>query len=135
VTEGAEDSGALITAEFGIAYGRKVFAVPGPGPSSLSKGPYKLIEKGAVLVTDPKDVLRVLGLEGDKRDIRAKRDVKGCTEEEQVIIDLLQNESMSFDEIVRKVKRDSSQIASVVSLMEIKGLIKSNANGGFSIAT
>lgn len=129
VTEGAEDSGALITAAFGIEYGRKVFAVPGPITSSLSKGPYKLIEKGAVLVTDPKQVLDQLGVTSTTSitGITGKK-IVGDTEEEQVIIDLLQNESMSFDEIVRNVKRDSSQVASVVSLMEIKGLIKSNGN-------
>src|SRR3989344_2172040 len=45
VTEGAEDSGSLITAEYARKFGRPVFAVPGPITSSMSKGPYKLIAK------------------------------------------------------------------------------------------
>jgi DNA processing protein len=50
VTEGAEDSGSLITANFAFEFGRKVFAVPGPITSSVSKGPISLIAKGAKMV-------------------------------------------------------------------------------------
>lgn len=134
VTQGTQDSGALITAEFGIQYGRKVFAVPGPITSDLSGGPYKLIEQGAKLVTRPEDILQELRIQGKSiKGITSTKSIKGDTKEEQEILDLLQNEEMSFDEIVRKVQRDSSHIASLVSLMEIKGLIKSNGTGGFSI--
>jgi len=58
VTEGAEDSGSLITADYARKFGRPVFAVPGPITSSLSKGPYKLIQKGAKLVTKAEDILK-----------------------------------------------------------------------------
>lgn len=144
VTEGAEDSGSLITAEFALKFNRKVFAVPGPITSSMSKGPYKLIQKGAVLVTSAQDILKSItgeksiptsphstssGLRG------ASKSRKGDTEEEQKILDLLQNESLHFDEIVRKTKFQSSKLGSLLSLMEIKGVIKSLDNGQFSITT
>ena len=128
VTEGAEDSGALITAEFGLQYGRKVFAVPGPITSSLSKGPYKLIEKGAKLVTSPADVLKKLGIKN--KELRTmKEKIIGETKEEQMIIDLLENEPLLFDEIVRRTKYDSATIASLISLMEIKGVIVHSIHG------
>jgi DNA processing protein len=133
VTEGTADSGALITANFGIEYGRKVFAVPGPITSQLSKGPYKLIEKGAKLVTKPEDILQEFQISNNKFPISNKNKVSGGTPEEQEILDLLENEALNFDEIVRRVNLDSGKVASMVSMMEIKGLIKSNANGGFSI--
>ncbi len=60
VTEGAKDSGSLITADYAFNFNRKVFAVPGPITSSLSVAPLKLIEKGAKLVTSAEDILKEL---------------------------------------------------------------------------
>ena len=135
VTEGAEDSGSLITASNALEFGRKVFAVPGPITSSLSKGPNSLIGKGAKLVTSGGDILRELGLQGDKRDTGAKsgRLIKGETKEEQKILDLLQNEELSFDEIVKRTKSDSSKMSILLSMMEIKGMIVAQDGGMFRL--
>ncbi len=127
VTEGASDSGSLITANFGLSFGRKVFAVPGPITSSLSKAPLDLISKGARLVTSAEDILKEFEI---KASIR-KMDVKGETKEENLILEILENESLGFDEIKRLTKIDSSKLGGILSLMEIKGIIKSNG-GNFS---
>lgn len=133
VTEGAEDSGALITAEDGLNLGRKVFAVPGPITSSLSKGPYKLIEKGAKLVTKGEDIINELGITSTTSimGITSKKRAKGDTKEEESILSLLENEALTFDEIVRRCKIDLSHVGSLLSLMEIKGLIRSDQQGKF----
>lgn len=127
VTEGAEDSGALITAEDALTLGRKVFAVPGPITSSLSKGPYKLIEKGAMLVTRGEDIINELGIMNHELR-KGKKKVIGDTKEEEIILALLENEALSFDELVRKTKMDSSELGSLLSMMEIKGYIKNEQN-------
>ena len=135
VTEGAEDSGSLITAGFALKFGRKVFAVPGPITSSMSKGPYKLIAKGAKLVTSGEDILKELKVQSAKLKVAVKSlKLKNATREEQKILDLLQNESLHFDEIVRRSKFNSAQLGSLLSLMEIKGMIKSLDGGVFSIS-
>lgn len=134
VTEGAEDSGALITAEDAFLNKRKVFAVPGPITSSLSKGPYKLIAKGAKLVTSAKDILNELGIKNHELKIKAKK-ITGETKDEQKIIDLLQNEPLHFDEIVRETGFDSAKVGTFLSLMEMKGYIKSLDSNIFSLAS
>ncbi len=135
VTEGAQDSGSLITANFALKFNRKVFAVPGPITSSMSKGPYKLIQKGAKLVTDAKDIFEELKITNSKLQSPNKSQstkFKTANKEEQKILDLLRNEALHFDEIVRKTKFSSSKLSSLLSLMEIKGLIKSLDGGMFS---
>jgi len=134
VTEGAEDSGSLITAQFALKFGRKVFAVPGPITSQMSKGPYKLISKGAKLVTSGEDILKDLKFKIN--DLKTKKTLKkGDSEEENLILKLLQNEQLHFDEIVRLTKFKSAKLSGILSLMELKGLIKSLDSGYFSIGS
>lgn len=133
VTEGAEASGALITAEVGLQIGRKVFAVPGPITSTLSKGPYKLIAKGAKLVTSGEDIMKGLGrYRGDKRDKGDRREWRE-TEDEERILQMLEQEPLHFDEIVRRVGKPSASVGTLLSFMELNGKII-NTNGLFAIA-
>ena len=134
VTEGAEDSGSLITADYAFKFNRKVFAVPGPITSSMSKGPYALIQKGATLVTSSKDIISELGISNFKFPISNKPKITG-TKEENIILEVLAQEALHFDEIARKTKFTSSKLGVILSLMEIKGMIKSLDGGMFGIAT
>jgi DNA processing protein len=60
VVEAGEGSGALITAEAGLALGRPVMAVPGSVFSPLSVGCHQLLRDGAGLVQNARDVLAEL---------------------------------------------------------------------------
>lgn len=124
VTEGAADSGALYTAEDAFKLNRPVFAVPGPITSILSKGPHSLIAKGGKLVTSAEDILNQLMANGKGRMVSRKTTIRGDTKEEQMIIDLLVNESLHFDDLVRKTKLDSAKQGTLLSIMEMKGMIK-----------
>jgi DNA processing protein len=133
VTEGAADSGSLITADEALKNNRRVFAVPGPITSSLSVGPYRLLKDGAVLVSSVEEIFSELGI--NNPEVRNKEKVKGDTKEEQEILDLLQNEQLHFDEIVRFLAIDSSEVSSILTIMELKGMIKSLDGGNFSLSS
>ncbi|MEK7605658.1 MAG: DNA-processing protein DprA [Patescibacteria group bacterium] len=134
VTEGAADSGALITARDSFTDNRPVFAVPGPITSSLSSGPNSLLQKGGKLVTSGEDILCELGVKGDKRDKGVKSGaIKGETREEQKVIDLLSNELMNFDEIAKRLKMKSSDIGVLLSIMEMKGFIVRSDRGDYQL--
>jgi len=62
VVEACRDSGSLITAEFALEQGREVMAVPGSVDRKTSYGPNMLIKQGAHPVTEPEEVLQILGL-------------------------------------------------------------------------
>jgi len=132
VTEGAQDSGSLITANFGLEFDRKVFAVLGSVTSSLSAALLKLIEKGAKLVVTPSDVIRELGMKNHESR-KNEKTFEGLSPEEKKIIELIENEPMGFDEIVRKLNMDSSKLGTILSMMEIKGIIK-NLGGNYEVS-
>jgi DNA processing protein len=134
VTEGAKDSGSLITANFAFEFDRKVFAVPGPITSSVSKGPISLISKGAKKVMTTRDIVEELGIR-DKGLGSKRKSFKPDSKEEQVILDVLQDQTLHFDELVRRTGFSSSQLGIVLSLMEVKGLIKSLDGGNYGLTT
>lgn len=131
VTEGAKDSGALITADEAFKNKRKVFAVPGPITSSLSKGPNNLLSKGAFLVSTSDDILKELHL---KPAVNKRITFKSESAEEQKIIDLLQNESLHINDMVKQLGIPVTQLTTLLSLMEMKGLlIVSSATNEYSL--
>lgn len=60
ITEGAIESGSLITARVALEQGKDVFAVPGPINSPTAEGTNYLLKQGASLVTGVEDILEVL---------------------------------------------------------------------------
>lgn len=121
VIEGGVKSGALITANWALEEGREVFAVPGSIYSKVSLGPNSLIKQGAHPVTDINDILAVFDLESV---LKEEREIKGDTKEENLILNILKENSLSFDEIIAKTKLSAAQVNSNLILMEVKGKIK-----------
>ncbi|MBI5044568.1 MAG: DNA-protecting protein DprA [Candidatus Levybacteria bacterium] len=130
VTEGAEDSGALITAEDCFVNKRSVFAIPGPITSSLSKGPNKLLKKGAVLVTSGDDILSSLG---EASPMIKHTLFKSDVPDEQTIITLLAHEELTFDELVKRISFDPSRLNIILSVMEIKKILRKSDQGKYHL--
>lgn len=134
VTEGAAGSGALYTADFARNMGRPVFSVPGPITSKLSGATTKLLKEGATAITGGQDIVDSLGIITNVKTQKTKgKNLEGDTPEEQEILDLLQIEPLHFNEIARKIGKDSKALGSLLSLMELKGMVQSLGNGQYSL--
>lgn len=132
VTEGADDSGALITARNAGEQGREIFAVPGPITSWLSRGPFKLLKNGAKLVESVDDIVEELGMEKRQRVIpkygtstASSRELpKDATLEEQKILVLLNDQPMHIDDIMRATGLTASVVAATITLLEMRKSIR-----------
>lgn len=122
IVQAGNNSGALITAEYAIEQGRDVFAVPGNIDSRYNLGNNKLLKEGAMAVTSIEDILEHLGISGYTRNEAIN--ILGKTEME--IYDLLSNYGeLSIDDICRIMSKPTVYIASIVSVMELKGVVMS----------
>jgi len=133
VTEAALESGSLITAGYAKKFGRKIFAIPGPITSEVSKGTIKLIKEGAEPVTEAKDILEFFKiLPSVKNSTRHNAAALGAVEGslEQRIIDQLSREPMKADEMARMFAVPVAQLGTTLSLLQLKGFI-GLANGKY----
>jgi len=126
IIEAEERSGTLITARLTTEYNRDLLVVPGSIFSSNSKGTNKLIRQGATPITCAEDVLEALGFELEGLFSARGGSAYGgedLSPEEKKIIELLR-EPMARDDLIREMKIKIGEANSLLSVMEIKGLIK-----------
>ncbi len=123
VIEAGEKSGSLITAQLSLDYNREVFAVPGNATSPASAGANWLLKQGAGVVTKAADILKALDLENINNYIKTKS-ILPQTAEEEKIYNLLADRNLHINELIRLSGLPTKTVASTLSVMEIKGMVK-----------
>ncbi len=131
VVEAAKRSGSLITARLAAEQGRDVFAVPGNITSKMSEGTNMLIKDGAIPLTEPNDVFTYVSVFKDF-SIEKIQSEKFSVDEEKVI-SVLNNSMETLMGISEKTGISEQKLISLLTYMEVKGLIKRNGGRYFKV--
>lgn len=130
VVEAHMNSGALITANMTVEYGRQVFAVPGRIDSPRSKGCHDLIKKGAKLCESAEDILTEFEYLFPRSNRPAAASETGVlpalelSDNERMVYDALGVEESSIDEVIRRSGLPSSAVSVALLSLEMKRAVK-----------
>lgn len=124
IIEAKEKSGTLITANYAATQGKEVFSLPGNINSLYSKGTNALIRDGAKIITNVNDIVDELPeLKAIKENIaKINKDLSNLSDEEKIVYEQILVKSMSVDELSQSLKLQVSEILSVLTLLELKGM-------------
>ncbi|MDR7869929.1 MAG: DNA-processing protein DprA [Tissierellaceae bacterium] len=136
VIEAKEKSGSLITAHHALEQGKDVFAVPGNINSIYSGGTNKLIKDGAFPLLDIDDLLEEI-YELKEKTLNSKYDSLDYTDlsdTEIKIVNTLKEGPLHTDMIIHKSGLDTSTVLSVLTILQIKGIIKELTRRTYAIS-
>lgn len=123
VVEASLKSGALITANLTLEQGRELICVPGLITNPNTAGIYKLIKQGAAIATCADDILNALGWELKTYE-QTKFDFSELDEDELKVYNALELEEKGVDELISLTKIPLENLLTVLTMMELKGIIK-----------
>jgi DNA processing protein len=125
VVEAGDRSGALITAEFALAQGRDVLAVPGPITSPRSAGTNRLIHDGAALVQSAADVMEALGLADRPAASQLPLgELLPVDADEQALLARLADEPMLVDDLAHALGKPLQDVLTALTMLELKGRVR-----------
>jgi len=121
VLEAGEGSGALITADLALDYGREVFAVPGQIFDPNYDGCHREIARGhAKLVTSPVEVLQEVGIIAPE----SQKVYKPQSEEEGAVYESLTTMPQSVGDLSDRSKLSVGALNSTLTVLELQGAAK-----------
>ncbi|MCL4384020.1 DNA-processing protein DprA [Patescibacteria group bacterium] len=122
VVEAGIDSGSLVTARFAREQRKKLWAVPGPITSAVSRGCNELIKNGQA-----KALLSADDLLGSCQ--REKQlEIPGWSKTDMYIFELLEDSPLTIDVLSLKLHKEVAEVNYLVSILELNGMIE-ESNG------
>ena len=124
IVEAGLNSGSLITAKHAAEQGRTIYAVPGNINSQSSIGSNLLIRDGAVPLVIMEDLVRDIG--AVSRAVNVQRpDIEG--DELCIYRAVAERSGATCEELINSTGLSPSLLNSLLTVMEIKGLVESYA--------
>ncbi|MBR3580812.1 MAG: DNA-processing protein DprA [Lachnospiraceae bacterium] len=128
VVEAGKKSGTFITVDHALEQGREIFAIPGRIGDTVSDGCNSLIKNGAMMATEPDDIIEelknhyemLLNVEKKKKKT-VKEKLSG---EEKEVYDRLEPVPIGINEISGLTGVGFDRLSMILISLELKGLIK-----------
>ncbi len=125
VIESRERGGSLITANFAMEEGKEVFVLPGNVDSPASMGTNRLMRDGATPVLEAQDLLDAMRWETTYApNVQSMEQAPVLDPMEQAVYNLLEQGDLHFDQLVEQSGQAVNVLATCLTLMEIRGIIK-----------
>lgn len=119
IVSAGKKSGALITADYALEYGREVFAFPYNAGVASGAGCNSLIKNGAYLTENILDIFQVFGL-----DLETSAKSPALSDDEAAVLELIKITGEGFLPVIaQNLNKQAYQLLPVVASLEIKGLI------------
>lgn len=138
IVEARPRSGSLVTATLAADMGREVCAIPGPVGNGGSTGCHALIREGAWLVEHPDQVLELCDQGGRVAgDTLRDTGVPGppctgtsvCPDSAREVLAAVAAGADSLDALVATTGLTPARLSSILTALELEGLLVSDANG------
>ncbi len=131
IVEAGMNSGSLITAECAAEQGRNIYAVPGNINSVYSIGANKLIKDGAVPLILFDDIIDELGIHRNAPELNLETELG---KDEREVYDLVRTYGeTTTDSICRRTGRLPADINAMVTILEMKGLLRTALGKIFTV--
>jgi DNA processing protein len=122
VVEAGDRSGALITLDDAIEQGKEIFIIPSNINSRTAKGSNERLRAMPSALTI--EVADVLDRFGKRAKEKKEADCIQLDFTEEKIIALLETDERHFDELLDETGLSPSELSSLLSRMEVLGLVK-----------
>jgi DNA processing protein len=124
IVQAGEKSGALRTVDAALDLGREVYAVPGPITSIHFRGSHQLIQQGARILLDPKDMLRDFGMASSER----QDSDSAVPERWRMLYDAI-TDSPTVSELAHRVQMPIQSVYAGLLELELGGFIQKQPGG------
>ena len=139
VVEAAAGSGALTSVAQARTLGRPVFAIPGSIRDPAARGGNQLIRAGAILVTQPDEILQELGFNHMNQDIKqslAPPPRPGTRpslldNKYEMLLDAAGFEPVDIDVLAFRTGWSGHDVASMLLLLELQGRVAPQPGGRY----
>ena len=122
VVEAGENSGSLHTVSHALEQGKDLYVVPANINSVASKGSNRiLVEMPDAIVTEPEQILARIGI---VPKTQKKQEEMALSDNERQVLELVGREPVHFDELAQKTKISVSNLNSLLTIMEMNGIIR-----------
>lgn len=133
VAEAAIKSGAMITAKLALEQGRELMCIPGLISNPNTQGIYQLLKTGATMITSSEDILDTLGWQIERNNINKHTEINNLTSVEKLIIEYIQLDSLTIDELVIKTNLNIDNLMVILTKLEIEGIISKNSSERYTL--